>query len=259
MQENLVALDVLVFSKKCTHEKLASMPIHDQIKKRREALGWSHQRLADEVSAKEGAKKSLSWQTVQQWENGKSAPKRVRLEHVASALGCSIQELLNPLDTPVTTDQRKSGAAIEVQLDNNPELPAVRRVAFKLCAGASGFGVEYVDENDDEPIVFRRHWFESRGLKPEKLFAVRVSNGSMQPGLWDGDTVVVNTADTNPKDGAVFAVNYEGEMVVKRLVRDEGRWWLKSDNPDQGRYPRKACDENVMLIGIIVHKQSERI
>lgn len=147
---------------------------------------------------------------------------------------------------------------VPISLENNPEYPAVRRVIFKLSAGASGFGVEYSDE-EGPPIVFRRDWYDRNGYRPEKLLAVRVSNGSMEPGLYDGDTVIVNTDAAEPVDGAVFAVNYEGEMVVKRLVRDAGQWWLSSDNPDQRRYPRKVCDEHCQLLGRIVHKQSERI
>ncbi|WP_192888379.1 LexA family transcriptional regulator [Paracidovorax avenae] len=145
-----------------------------------------------------------------------------------------------------------------INLENNPDYPAVRRVAFKLSAGASGFGIEYHDE-EGAPIVFQRQWYEGRGLRPEKLFAVRVGNNSMQPGLHDGDTVIVNTEVDTPKDGVVFAINYEGELVIKRLMRDGGQWWLTSDNPDQTRYPRKVCHEGVKLVGEIVHKQSERI
>lgn len=145
-----------------------------------------------------------------------------------------------------------------IAFDNNPDYPAVRRVRFKLSAGASGFGVEYL-QDEGAPIVFQREWFMSRGYKPEQLFAVKVSNGSMEPGLFDGDTVVVNTAQSTPRDGVVFAVNYEGELVIKRLVRDGGQWWLCSDNPDQRRYPRKAADEHCHILGEIVHKQSERI
>lgn len=145
-----------------------------------------------------------------------------------------------------------------IDLDNNPDYPAIKRVKFKLSAGASGFGIEYQDE-EGNPLVFRRDWYERNGYDPDNLLAVYVANGSMEPGLYDGDTVVVNTSQTEPKDGRVFAVNYEGEMVVKRMVRDEGRWWLSSDNPDQSRYPRKACHEGVHMIGEVVHKQSERI
>lgn len=145
-----------------------------------------------------------------------------------------------------------------IDLGNNPDYPAVRRVQFKLSAGATGFGVDY-SEKLGPPIVFEKEWYARRGLVPEKLFATSVSNGSMEPGLYDGDTVIVNTAGNEPKDGCVFAVNYEGELVIKRLVRDDGQWWLSSDNPDQRRYPRKVCHEGVVLIGQIVHKQSERI
>ncbi|GAB3358978.1 MULTISPECIES: S24 family peptidase [Giesbergeria] len=149
-------------------------------------------------------------------------------------------------------------APTSIALENNPDYPAVRRVQFKLSAGATGFGVEYREE-DGAPIVFQRQWYEGRGLRPDKLFAIKVANHSMEPGLFDGDTVVVNTDSVTPKDGVVFAVNYEGEMVIKRLARDGGQWWLCSDNPDQRRYPRKVCDEHSIIIGEIVHKQSERI
>lgn len=70
------------------------MSIHSEIKRLREAKGWSQQRLADEVAAREGVAK-LAWQTVQQWEKeGGTAPKRKRLEHVAAALDTSVNALL---------------------------------------------------------------------------------------------------------------------------------------------------------------------
>ena len=157
-----------------------------------------------------------------------------------------------------TVELPQISKSIAIPLEGNPDFPAIRRVRFKLSAGAHGFGVEYRDE-DGSPLVFQRRWFESRGLVPDRLFAVKVANGSMEPGLFDGDTVIVNTDKTTPVDGTAFAVNYEGEMVVKRLVRDAGQWWLSSDNPDQRRYPRKICDEHCVLIGEIIQKQSERI
>lgn len=135
-----------------------------------------------------------------------------------------------------------------IDLEDNPDYPAIRRVTFKLSAGACGFGIQYRDERG-APIVFQRQWYEGRGLHPDKIFAVEVSNGSMEPGLYDGDTVVVNTESVDPKDGVVFAVNYGGELVIKRLVRDGGQWWLSSDNPDQRKYSRKVCNEHCILIG----------
>jgi phage repressor protein C with HTH and peptisase S24 domain len=82
----------------------------------------------------------------------------------------------------------------------------------------------------------------------------------MEPSLHEGDTVVINTADTTPKDGEVFALNYEGESVIKRLVRDAGDWWLASDNADKRAYPNKRWVDGLsFIVGRVVHKQSERI
>lgn len=145
-----------------------------------------------------------------------------------------------------------------IELENNPAYPAIRRVRFKLQAGVSGFAVEDL-EDDGPPIVFRADWFSLHGYRPERMLAARVSGSSMEPSLWDGDLVVINTAQTTPKDGIAFALNIEGVMAIKRLVRDAGEWWIRSDNPDKVRYPDKRTHEGVSVIGEVVYKQSERI
>ena len=118
-----------------------------------------------------------------------------------------------------------------------------------------GFAIEHLNGNGP-PIFFRAYWLKSAGLRADRLFALRVSGDSMEPGLWDGDLVVINSAATEPKDGVAFVVNFEGEVVIKRLERDAGVWWLASDNQ---RYKRKRCDEHALLIGRVIYKQSERI
>ncbi len=135
---------------------------------------------------------------------------------------------------------------------------AVRRVKFKLSAGISGFEVAYQDE-DRAPIFFRRDWIASKGFDPDKLFAVEINGNSMEPSLFDGDYVVVNTGDVTPRDGEVFALNYEGELVIKRLVHEGDAWYMRSDNQDKIRYADKRCDDRASIIGKVVHKQSERI
>lgn len=197
--------------------------------------------------------------SVHGWLSGKA--KFLRGENLlkaAEALGVNQQWLAMGSGPMTEGSQNGQQRPVEIDLENNPDYPTIRRVSFKLSAGASGFGVEYRGDLGP-PIPFPRAWYERKGLKPSQLFATTVSNGSMEPGLYDGDTVVVNTAQAEPKDGSVFAVNYEGELVIKRLMRDDGQWWLASDNPDKNRYPRKVCHEGVRLVGEIVHKQSERI
>lgn len=217
--------------------------IAERLKLAREAAGLTQPELANKAGVSQG--------TIGNIEAG--LRKRPRdLLSIAAALGVAPEWLETGKGLMHLHQSR------EVNLENNPDYPSIRRVRFKLSAGATGFAVDYQDDAGS-PLAFRRDWYERRGFKPHQLLATSVINGSMEPGLYDGDTVIVNTAQTEPKDGVVFAVNYEGEMVVKRLVRDDGQWWLSSDNPDQRRYPRKICHEGVKLIGEIVHKQSERI
>lgn len=192
-------------------------------------------------------------QTVTNW-GPRGVSKRGAIKAQAE-FGVSVNWIMTGLGPKYITDSKKS---TEIDLENNPDYPSIRRVRFKLSAGASGFSLDY-PEDEGAPIVFQRAWYQARHLNPDKLFAVKIANGSMEPGLYHGDTVVVNTESKDPKDGTVFAVNYEGELVIKRLVRDRGEWWLSSDNPDERRYPRKVCDENCIIIGEIVHKQSEHI
>ena len=145
-----------------------------------------------------------------------------------------------------------------VDILNNPDFPAIPLVKFKISAGVSGYEVGYL-EPGNEPIAFRLDWFRSRGYDPARLYAIRVSGQSMETSLFEGDIVVVNTAATAPVDGEVFALNYDGEIVVKRTIRTAGTWMLASDNPDKRRYPDKPVHESVFVIGRIVHRQSERI
>ncbi|MBA3057228.1 MAG: S24 family peptidase [Gammaproteobacteria bacterium] len=53
----------------------------------------------------------------------------------------------------------------------------------------------------------------------------------MKPTLGQGDLVILHTGDVRPIDGHVFAVNYEGSLVIRRIFRDAGEWWLNCDHP----------------------------
>lgn len=159
-----------------------------------------------------------------------------------------------------STAQLKSIPVMAVDDQNgNPDAVQIRKVRLKLRAGICGYETSQETE-ESHPIFFREDWMAEKGYKPENLIAIKVTGDSMEPGLYEGDVVVINTADTTPVDGKVFAVNYEGEAIVKRLIRDSGKWWLSSDNQDQRKHPRKECTgDYCLIIGRIVHKQSEQI
>lgn len=222
--------------------------LSDRLKRAMEEAGVSQAELARACG--------VSPPSVNGWLSGKS--KYLRGENLLSAarsLRVSQQWLANgvgPMHLSAASGQ-------EVDLEAHPDLSPIRKVRLRLEAGVSGYAVES-EEGEGVPIFFRNDWLRDRGYKASNLVAVKVRGGSMETSLYDGDTVVLNTAETEPKDGEVFAVNYEGEAVIKRMARDGGLWWLTSDNLDQRRYPRKQCDNHsCIVIGRVIHKQSERI
>lgn len=222
------------------------MSLQDRIKEAIEGSGKTQAEIAREVNASEGA--------VTQWLNGTTKSLKAKnATALEMATGYSA--------TWIVTGKgpRKPITAPAIELEDNPDFPAVRRVRIKVVGGITGYAVEYQDEDDGPPIVFRRDWYTSNGFNPAKMLAMRVTGESMVPNLRAGDLIIINTEQTQPKDGVAFVVSYEGEPVVKRLVRDQGEWWLTSDNSDQRRFPRKRCDENATLIGEVVYRQTEHI
>lgn len=208
-------------------------------------------------SAKLASFLDISPAQLSQWINASPDSKTGKPRAVSTSSARTIEmKCGKPTGWMDQDHDAKMGALID--LDEHPEYSAIRRVKFKLSAGVSGYEVEYLNGHR-APIFFRRDWLEVRSLLPQNLMAVEVTGQSMEPSLFEGDLVVVNVADTTPRDGEVFAANYDGELVIKRLMRDAGEWYLYSDNSDKRRYPSKLCDERTIIVGRIVHKQSERI
>lgn len=139
---------------------------------------------------------------------------------------------------------------------DDPAFVKVRMVTLRLSAGIKGFRTE-PEEGPENALSINVHWMRKNGYIREKLIAMRVKGESMEPTLYDGDVIVVNTMETTPIDGKVYAVNYEGEAVVKRMIRDAGRWWLSSDHQDQRKYHRKLCDGvECLIVGRVVLRES---
>lgn len=172
----------------------------------------------------------------------------VPLEEISPRLAAQVRQFGGPDSAP---------APLVVE-DDDAVYASVRTVKLRVSAGIAGFAVD-VDEMPGQPIFFRRDWLRLRGFNPAKLHAIKVRGRSMEPTLYAEDMIVFNEADTTPRDGDVFVINFAGEVVVKRLIKEGPVWWMHSDNTDQQRYPRVRCDEHCLLLGRVVHRQSETI
>lgn len=153
----------------------------------------------------------VSWQTVQQWENGKTAPKRARLEAVAKALNTTPEYLaVGPVTDP-----------------DSDEFVAITRLDVRLSAG---HGEIVLSEDEMTRLSFRADFLRSAGASPEQTVSVSVKGDSMEPLIPDGATVLVNRGATSIIDGKVYAFRGHDEVKVKRLHRGNGGFIARSEN-----------------------------
>jgi SOS-response transcriptional repressor LexA len=119
----------------------------------------------------------------------------------------------------------------------------VRKVKASLGAGSS---LE-TDGDELELYAFRKPFLANIG--PQARLALHdVVGDSMEPTLRDGDTVLLNTQDTDVRSGEIYAVRIDDELLVKRVTREPGRLILASDNP---RYPDITVDPAGANFGIV--------
>ncbi len=214
--------------------------IGDRIRLRYKELGITQTELADAAGIKQPSIHALL--------SGKSKESK-KITQIAKVLKTTPEWLL----TGIGDDDC-------VALPPNEDFTAINFGKFRLEAGVNGFSIDYQDQDEMKPIFFRVDWLKEMGFKANKLIACKITGDSMQPRLYSGDSVVINTETVIPKDGVVFAVNYEGELVIKRMHRDGGNWYLRSDNTDKSRYPDKLCAGDIcIIIGQVVHRQSIEI
>jgi len=100
---------------------------------------------------------------------------------------------------------------------------------------SAGNGRETWHIEEKEPLPFQADYIRRLDAKPKNLVAVKVHGDSMEPRLFDDDTVVVDRSDKRiPAGGGVFAIVYAGEMLVKRLfMLPDGAIRVVSDNKEK--------------------------
>ena len=87
------------------------------------------------------------------------------------------------------------------------------------------------------------------GLRDGQAAIVRVRGDSMEPGLVDGDLILVDLARRMPgARGEIFVIRVDGAVMVKRVARAARKLVATSDNPAAGAVPDGAID----VIGRVV-------
>ncbi len=125
------------------------------------------------------------------------------------------------------------------------EIPgAIPVVRYRISVIDPGAGPPMWNEGAEYITL---HIPELRDKREEELFAVRVKGDSMEPTLRDRDIVAFWTGGA-PEPGRIVAVHVHWDgVIVKRLQRYNGSWYLYSDNPD---HPPVPLTENDRVLGV---------
>jgi len=234
------------------------------IKQARSEAGLSGEALGAKLALELGTARGHTKANISHWETMKHSPSLQQLMAIAKVTGKPLPPaiLANMGGSTQTADTSPlfPGAMRVVPIDQDDDsLVQIPMVKLRLSAGITGFQTA-PEGRDGGTLGMRRSWIERKQLHAEHLIAILIKGESMEPTLYDGDTVILNTLDRKLVDGGVYAINYEGEAVVKRLTRDAGQWWLSSDNPNQQRFHRKLCKgSDCIVIGRVVRRESDHL
>lgn len=130
--------------------------------------------------------------------------------------------------------------------------------AVRFAAG-NGRTALFDEVADSVPRTYRRDWFIKEGINPQQARCFKVDGDSMEELLFDGDSVLVNLAETQILNGKVYALRYGDELRIKRVYRKlDGSLILRSDNPAfvprEEEIPAAAVEQHIGIIGRVRDK-----
>lgn len=150
----------------------------------------------------------------------------------------------------ITSEPAVVPGAMGVRVGDGPTTTPIRAVKLRLQAGVSGFVAEPDYDCDGGYFHVPTEVIEKLQLNPVHLIVTPVAGRSMEPMMFDGDKVLVDTSKQRPKNNECFAVNWNGEAIVKCLIKKSNSWNLYSFNRD---YPTIDVREGqCSIIGMVV-------
>lgn len=183
-------------------------------------------------------------EAVSQWESDSTKPSHEHLEQIATATDADLALLLR--------GDKKSLARAVSRL-----VGPTRRLSlgeFGLNAAAGGGAVVEAEEivaHWDLPEV----WLRTLTSASERdLHVITVEGNSMEPELYAGDKVIVDSTRKSPTPPGIFVLNDGIGLVVKQLEHipktDPPRVEIKSANKDYRA--DEATAEEINIIGRVI-------
>jgi transcriptional regulator with XRE-family HTH domain len=208
------------------------MNLGERIKQARERAGLTQAALAKAIGIKQ--------QSLSALEAGKSQTTS-KIVEIAFATKAPVAWLAHGTDTAKAGYPENAGERLFVEFDEN----AVREDG-------------QIPESD-QVASYSLGWLYKRGIDPGYVRAWAVTGDAMSPTLLDGDSVAVDTGDTEIVDGRIYAIALQETVRLRRLRHTaSGALVVMCDNPDKTRFPDEVIDgptrDHFRVIGKAVHR-----
>lgn len=192
------------------------MDYKTRIKRARKHANLTQGQLAEAVGVKQASISDL--------ETGKSQ---------ASSFSASIAKAcgVDPLWLEVGTGEMTSSesGALSPPLKTDYEM-----IPMYSASGSCGNGYfnDHIEINGSQ--AFNLDWLNKLGIKPRSAAVMLAVGDSMEPYIFDGDSVLFDMTDLEPRHRQVYVIRRpDCSLSIKRLIQQlNGHWIVKSDNPD---------------------------
>ena len=190
------------------------------------------------------------------WYEG-GLPNAETLIKIRESTGCDLNWLLTGKGSPyIDNDQaaevrtHSDGTATDT-LGNPVNLDEFVFIPRYDVYAAAGHGYPAEDDKPLFCMAFRRYWIENYVTRQlDKLSVIAVKGDSMEGVLNHGDNILVNHAETTPRDG-LYVIRIDNDLFVKQIQKLPGKLLVKSSNPAYEPFEIDLNDDsqNVAIIG----------
>lgn len=229
--------------------------VGSRIKKAREDANLSQKQLAEKVGVTE--------KTLRSWEKGETDPNIGKAREISTVCGVRLHWIIDGDDGKKLPCVGDAGQKINISLlqdseskqnplhINKKSKETITINFYHDTTAAAGYGCINGDELP-EPLEISRSFLSNiLGLKVFKnLDIIGVQGDSMEPFISNGEYVIVERTD-EARNNEIVIANVNGEVYVKRLLRDPFQKWVKLISTNKSYEDIMLKDDELQYINII--------
>ena len=124
----------------------------------------------------------------------------------------------------------------------NEKLPIILQ---KVCAGFPSPATDYLEDeiNLNEELITNK----------ASTFLIRVTGSSMvEDNIHDGDVLIVDKS-LNIQHNSIAVLNYEGQLVVKKIIKKNNKFFLISKLGNHNHFIEIIEDNETQVWGVVTY------